>query len=115
MKLVSTQTQFAIVTIAMLLGFVALPSIRAESPPGKATATNGGRIELHPRLVRNNEVYGVEYLSAKELIGSVSSKAPAGVELRLPGELFKPLEFRTKKERGKKLELGPAKIGALTL
>ena len=41
--------------------------------------------------------------------------APAGVQLLLPGAEAKPVVFRTKTEREGVIELGPTRIGALTL
>ena len=103
---------FRVATVVLLIGFLAPPAINAEGKPGTAI---GQRVELRPQLVRSNGVYGVEYWSGKQLVGSAPPKAPAGIELRLPGEPFKPVEFREKKGRGNKLELGPVSIGSLTL
>ena len=75
----------------------------------------GHFLELKPVLVESNGVYGVEFRAGREVIGSSSPTAPAGIELRLPGEASQPLQFRKKSERRGRLELGPARQGALTL
>src|SRR4051812_29985814 len=74
-----------------------------------------GVVELRPVLVEKNGVMGVEYWSGETLVGPASDAAPAGVELLLPGAASAPVQFRTKSERGGVIELGPAKVGALTL
>ncbi|MBI3848913.1 MAG: hypothetical protein HY298_01285 [Verrucomicrobia bacterium] len=102
MKLTPGHYCIPIVTIAGWLCFI-------------TQLANGQRIELHPQLVKTNGVWGVEYWSGQQLAGCASPAEPAGITLRLPGEPFKPVEFRDKKERGNKLELGPANIGSLTL
>ncbi len=74
-----------------------------------------GSIELRPALVEKGGVMGVEYRSGKTLVGQTSDAAPAGVELLLPGASLAPVQFRTKTERNGVIELGPLKLGALTL
>lgn len=72
-------------------------------------------IELRHVLTENSGVVGVEYRSGDVLVGRSTETAPAGVELLLPGAPAVPVQFRTKSERDGVVELGPAKIGALTL
>jgi hypothetical protein len=72
-------------------------------------------VELRPVLVQNDGVFGVEYRSGLLRVGRSTAAAPAGVELLLPGAKAIPVVFRSKSERGGVLELGPTKIGSLTL
>jgi len=58
---------------------------------------------------------GVEYWSGKARVGRSTAAAPAGVELLLPGAKAVPVVFRLKSERAGVLELGPVKVGTLTL
>jgi hypothetical protein len=83
--------------------------------PVAGAAAQAEVVELRPTLVEKGTVVGVEYRSGEELIGRSTDAAPAGVELLLPGAPAVAVEFRTKTERDGVLELGPVKIGALTL
>ena len=80
-----------------------------------ASATRAEVVELRPVLVEKNGVVGVEYRSGSPRVGRLTNAAPAGVELLLPGQKAVPVEFRAKTEREGVLDLGPVKIGALTL
>jgi hypothetical protein len=84
----------------------------AQSPPRKV---HTDVVELRPALVEKGGVVGVEYRSRDTLVGRSTDTAPAGVELLLPGALAVPVQFRTKTKRSDVLEIGPEKIGALTL
>src|SRR5258705_224628 len=72
-------------------------------------------IELRPVLAETNGVVTIGYRSGNTLVGRSSASAPAGVELLLPGADAAPVKFRAKIERNGIMELGPAKVGALTL
>jgi hypothetical protein len=72
-------------------------------------------VELRATLVNKGGGIGVEYRSGDTLVGRSADAAPAGVELLLPGAVPVPVLFRTKTERDGVIELGPAKMGALTL
>ena len=87
----------------------------AESPAKKPSLPARPRIELRPRWVESNGVFGVEYWAGEQLVGSAPAAAPAGVQLRLPGEPFRPVEFRAKREQAGKFELGPAQVGGLSV
>lgn len=71
--------------------------------------------ELRIALVETNGNIGVEYRSSGALVGRSTVSAPAGVELLLPGASLAPVKFSTKTGRDGVFELGPAKIGDLTL
>ena len=90
-------------------------AVKAARIDSKSKTTDEPRVELRPQWVRTEGVYGVEYWSGRQLVGSAPPSAPAGIEVRLPGEPFKPVEFQEKKERGSRLELGPVNLGSLTL
>ncbi len=90
-------------------------SAQATRIDSNSKTAQGPRVEFRPQWVRTNGVYGVEYWSGPQLVGSATPAAPAGIEVRLPGEPFQPVEFREKRERGSVLELGPVNMGSLTL
>lgn len=79
------------------------------------TASRAEVVELRPVLIDKGDIVGVEYRSGKALVGRSTDAAPAGVELLLPGRQTVPVQFRTKTEHGGVIDLGPVKIGALTL
>jgi hypothetical protein len=60
-------------------------------------------------------VQRIEYRSGDTLIARSADTAPAGVELKFPGADWTSVRFRSKTERDGVIELGPEKIGALTL
>lgn len=72
-------------------------------------------VEIRAVLVAKGGGIGVEYRSGDTLVGRSTDAAPAGVELLLPGAKPAPVQFRTKTGRNRVIELGPAKMGALTL
>ena len=68
--------------------------------------------------VEKDGAIGVEYRSADLLVGRSSEAAPAGVELLVPdgqGTKSEPVRFHAKSAQGNVLELGPEKLGGLTL
>ena len=72
-------------------------------------------VEIRPALIETDGVISVEYRSGSTLIGRSAEAAPAGVEILLPGTKPAPVQFRTRTVRRGIIELGPAKMGALTL
>jgi hypothetical protein len=70
---------------------------------------------IRPVVVERGGAIGIEYRSGETLVARSSDAAPAGVEILLSGMKPTAVQFRTKTERDGTLELGPAKIGALTL
>ena len=78
-------------------------------------ASRAATIELRPVLAETNGVVTVQYRSSNTLVGRSSASAPAGVELLLPDAEPAPVNFRSKTERNGVIELGPTKVGALTL
>jgi hypothetical protein len=95
---ISGRLHFAVLWIALVLACIA----------GRA-----GEVELHPVAAEPNGVVTIEYRSGNTLVWRTS--APAGVELLLPGSKAAPVEFRAKTGREGVIELGPSKVGALTL
>lgn len=81
------------------------------------TCLAGGAAEIgiRPVVTETDGVVSIEYRSGDTLVWRSSASAPAGVELLLPGTNAKPVEFRVRTGREGMLELGPAKVGALTL
>ncbi len=80
-----------------------------------APLARGQVVELRAALIETNHHIGVEYRSGGTLVGRSTEEAPAGVEILLPGVKAVPVEFHNKSVRDGVIELGPAKIGALTL
>ena len=80
-----------------------------------ALAARSEVVEIRPALVEADGGIGIEYRSAGMLVGRATESAPAGVEILLPGGRSAPVQFRTKNLRRGVIELGPAKVGALTL
>ena len=72
-------------------------------------------VEIRPKLVAENGSIGVEYRSGEALVARSSDAAPAGVELKIPGAEWAPVAFHAKTERDGIIELGPEKVGSLTL
>lgn len=72
-------------------------------------------VPIRAVLVEKSGEVGVEYRSGDTLIGRSTEATPAGVELLLPNTKVVPVQFPTKVERGGIIDLGPIKIGALTL
>jgi len=64
--------------------------------------------------VLNGQVY-IEYRSGDRLVFATSPSAPAGVELLRPGMPPAPVTFPTQRRRDGLIELGPIKMGPLTL
>jgi hypothetical protein len=79
-----------------------------------SVAAHAQVIELRPALIEKAGVQGVEYRSGDAVVARSTDAAPAGVELLLPGATAVPVQFRTKAMIDGVLELGPAKVGALT-
>jgi hypothetical protein len=70
---------------------------------------------IRPVCVEKDGIQRIEYQSGETLIARSADTAPAGVELKLPGAEWMPVRFHAKTEREGVMELGPEKIGALTL
>lgn len=70
---------------------------------------------ISPVVVERNGVQRIEYHSGDKLVARSADTAPAGVEIKLPGADWKPVSFHAKAERDNVIELGPEKIGALTV
>jgi hypothetical protein len=88
--------------LAVILTAVS-PSTRAEVVPIRAA------------LVEKEGTVGIDYRSGETLVARSTDAAPAGVELLLPGAKAAPVRFGTRTERDGVVELGPVKVGALTL
>ena len=75
----------------------------------------GGRVELRPRVFKTNDALAVEFWSGKERVGLASAVAPAGIQIRLPGDGFKPVQFVRKSGAGDQILLGPTQVGQLAV
>jgi hypothetical protein len=94
---------------AAVLGVVLLASLSAPAP------ARAEPVEIRPILGVANGLARIEYRSGDLLVGQPADSAPCGVELRLPGADWIPVPFRALGGRDGDLELGPARIGSLTL
>ncbi|MBM3824920.1 MAG: hypothetical protein FJ404_18900 [Verrucomicrobia bacterium] len=72
-------------------------------------------VEIRPLVSEREGIQRIEYRSGENLVGRSTEDAPAGVELKFPGADWKPVRFHAKTEREGVIELGPEKVGALTL
>ena len=79
-----------------------------------SSAAHAEVVDLRAVLVEKDGVVGLEYRSGAALVGRSTGTAPAGVEILLPGANAAPVSFRTKTLRDGVVQLGPAKVGALT-
>jgi len=91
--------------------FLALASLLAI----RALATHAEGVELRAAATENGGIIGIEYRSGDTLVARSVETAPAGVELLLPGAKPAPVHFRTMTREDGLIELGPAKLGALSL
>jgi hypothetical protein len=73
------------------------------------------RVELRPRVFKTNDTFTVEFWSDKERVGLAPATAPAGLQIRLPGAPFKPVEFARKSEAGDRILLGPTTLSNLVI
>jgi hypothetical protein len=92
--------------------FQIVSSLLLSSLPALAS---DGRVELRPRVFRTNDALAVEFWSDQEKVGLPSPISPAGIQLRLPGEDFKPILFQHQRGFGGSAILGPAQVGHLTI
>src|SRR5437899_1972204 len=81
----------------------------------RCIAGRAADVELRPVVGGTKGVATIEYRSGNTLVWRSLASAPAGVELLLPGAKAVPVEFRAKTGRAGVIELGTAKVGALTL
>ena len=72
-------------------------------------------VEIRPELVDKDGVVAIECRSGATLAGRSTESAPAGVDLLLPGAKAAPVQFRTKTEHERIVELRPVRVGTLTL
>jgi TolB protein len=72
-------------------------------------------VQLRPVVLDQGGGQRIEYWSGGKLAGRSTDESPAGVQLRLRGGEWTPVRFQAKTERDGVFELGPTKIGALTL
>ena len=72
-------------------------------------------VEIRPVVLEQDGGQHVEYWSGNLRVGRSTETAPAGVQLKLPGAEWAPVRFRPQAELDGAVELGRAKVGALTL
>jgi hypothetical protein len=72
-------------------------------------------VGIRPKITAKNGTLGVEYRSGEALVARSADAAPVGVELKVPGAGWAPVAFHAKTERDGVIELGPEKVGSLTL
>src|SRR5437868_7114493 len=74
-----------------------------------------GRVELGPRVFKTNDALAVEFWSGQERVGLAPAISPAGIQLRFPGDSFKPARFKRTNGSGVRIILGPTQVGNLIL
>lgn len=72
-------------------------------------------VGIEPRFGEADGGQRVEYWSGDRLVGRALPAAPAGVQLLLPGGDWAPVRFHQRSERDGRVEMGPERIGPLTL
>jgi len=82
---------------------------------GSSPVTQAAIVPVHAVAAEKDGVIAIEYRSGETLVGRSTEFAPAGVELRFPGGQTEPVRFHKKSEKDGVIELGPVKVGALTL
>ena len=97
-----------LVTTLLLVPFAIAAEVRPAQPADPEPVT------VRPVLVETNGGQRIEYLSGSLQVGRSTDAAPAGVELKLPGAEWAPVQFQVTTERDGGIELGPEKIGPLT-
>src|SRR5262249_37794594 len=80
-----------------------------------AALADEGRVELRPYVFKTNDSLAIEFWSGKKRVGLASSVSPAGIEIRLPGGEFIPVQFTRKVFRGESLVFGPTPMGGLDI
>jgi Tol biopolymer transport system component len=83
--------------------------------PASGASALSGNFELSAKVGETNGISIIEYWSGNTLVGRSTEKAPAGVEIRLPGAKEVPVVFPSHAFRDGGIDLGPAKVGGLTL
>jgi len=77
-------------------------------------SARGDVVGIRPVLIAQDGIPRLEYRGGDQTVGRSTEAAPVGVELKLPGEKWVPLRFRSGIDRGGTLEFGPEKVGGLT-
>jgi hypothetical protein len=72
-------------------------------------------VGLRPVLFEQGDAQQIEYRSGDKLVGRSTEESPAGVQMKLPDGEWTPVRFRAKAHRGGVIELGPTRVGDLTL
>jgi hypothetical protein len=72
-------------------------------------------VELRAVLHEDASGWRIEYWSGDQSVGRSPDDAPAGVQLRQPGEEWTAVRFRTRQDRDGVIELGPTEVGGNTL
>ena len=82
-------------------------------------AAPAAEVGMQPAAVVRNDVVTLEYRSGNALVWTAGTNAPAGLELRRPGQPPAPVRFRKADlraaESGRRLTLGPIQTGGLTV
>ena len=91
------------------------PLEQAQNNTVRTRRSQAAEVKLRAALIEKKGAIGIEYRSGDLLVGRSTDAAPAGVEILLPGTKAAPVLFQQKTWRNGGIELGPARIGALTL
>jgi hypothetical protein len=97
---------------AWFLSVALLVTTLSHAAEGAVTAAS----RLLPRFQQTDGVWNVDFVQGEHPVSVVDPAAPAGVEVRLPGNAgFSPVAFRGRSDVGAGVVLGPAEVGGLTL
>ena len=72
-------------------------------------------VDLQPRLTQTNDSVEIAYWAGNTRVTRPTPDAPAGVQLRFHGSTNTPVLFRSQATREGVTELGPTRIGPLTI
>jgi hypothetical protein len=93
--------------LSVLLMYCAPATGDPAKPPPPAS--------LEPRFAKFAGTWTVAYHSGETLVGRSTDEAPAGVQLLLPGIQAAPVIFKTRSIKKSVDELGPTRVGPLSL
>lgn len=80
-----------------------------------SVSTRAEEVSIQPRVLEQGRGLQVEYGSGDTLVARSSEDGPAGVQLKVPGGEWAPVWFRGSSDSNGVVELGPTRMGALTL
>lgn len=100
------------IAAALVFVIVLVLGSRAACNAGEPTSTSA----LVYRWKQIDQVWTAESAQGDRIIGAADPLAPAGLEIRLPGDKdFQAVTFRDKRDQGRSIVLGPSDVRPLSL